>query len=400
MDSPLRMAVRLGRGGGSQVRKTVVISNIRGGGSVWAAAQWANAWSERGDVVSIVAIFSTEGEGGDFPLHERVSLLKMDLSDRPVGNRLAALKRLLCGLYAIRKAVRQTRPDVVISFDGPVNTRTLMACLGLRVPVVVMEQAHPAYYSFGRFWERCREFVYPRAAAVVNLTRTASDWCVERFAPRRVEVIHNPLYPVKGRARLDHAGPKTLITAARMVEQKRLDLLIRAFAQIAGRHPDWRLVIYGDGPDRPELERQAAATGLGDRIAMPGWTEYLSARMAEADLFVLSSAYEGFGNVIVEALAVGLPVVSFDCPSGPSDIIRHGVDGLLVPPLDVEALALALSSLMADDALRRRMGARGPEVLERFTMEGTLAKWDELLGQVAGGADSQASARRTEGEAA
>jgi glycosyltransferase involved in cell wall biosynthesis len=368
---------------GACVRKTVVISNIRGGGSVWAAVQWANAWSARGEGVSIVVVLPDEGVGQNFALHEKITVVRRDVSERPVGSRLAALRQVAQGLWAMRKAILETRPDVVIAFDGPINTRTLMACFGLRVPVVVMEQAHPAYYGFGRFWERCRDFIYPRAAAVVNLTRTASDWCVERYSPQRVAVIHNPIYPVAGRAQLDHGGPKTLITAARMVEQKRLDLLIQAFARIAAQHPDWRLVIYGDGPDRPELERQAAATGLGQRINMPGWTDALSARMAESDLFVLSSAYEGFGNVIAEALAVGLPVVSFDCPSGPSDIIRHGVDGLLVPPLDVGALALALDNLMADDALRLRMGGRGPEVLERFTMEQTLEKWDELLHDVA-----------------
>ncbi len=365
------------------MRKTVVISNIRGGGSVWAAVQWANAWSQRGEAVSIVVILPAEGVGQDFPLHKDITMVRRDVSDRPVGSRLAALCQVVRGLWTIRRAIRETKPDVVIAFDGPINTRTLMACLALHVPVVVMEQAHPAYYSFGRFWERCRDFSYPRAAAVVNLTRTASDWCAERFSPQRVAVIHNPIYPVKGHTRLNHDGPKTLITAARMVVQKRLDLLLEAFALIAERHPDWRLVIYGDGPDRPELERQAAATGLGDRIAMPGWTDKLSARMTESDLFVLSSAYEGFGNVIAEALAVGLPVVSFDCPSGPSDIIRHGVDGLLVPPLDAQALAQALDGLMADDALRQRMGERGPEVLTRFTMEDTLARWDELLQDVA-----------------
>lgn len=364
------------------MRLTVVVSNVRGGGSVWAAVQWANAWSARGDEVAIIAIFPSEGVGDDFALHKDVALLRMDLDDRPSTSRLAVAWRILRGLVSLRRAVARTRPEAVIAFDGPVNTRTLMACLGLRVPVVVMEQAHPGQYHFGVFWERWRDRLFPRAAAIVNLTQAAGDWCAERFGARLLPVIHNPVYPVDLRARLQHAGPFRVITGARMVEQKRLDLLVEAFARIADRHPQWSLVIFGDGPLRPELERQVADKGLAGRVSMPGWTPQMSVEMARSDLFVLSSAYEGFGNVIAEALAVGLPVVSFDCPSGPADILRHGVDGLLAKPLDAQDLADCLDRLMGDDALRQAMGRRAVEVLERFPMSKTLELWDALFATI------------------
>ncbi len=364
------------------MRLTVVVSNVRGGGSTLAAVTWANGWALRGHRVSILAILPDEGDGPDFPVREEIALTRIDLSDRPARNRFQAGARLLRNLLRLRLAVQRTRPEVVVAFDGPINTRTLLACLGLRAPVVVMEQTHPGQYHFGRFWERCRELVYPRAAALVNLTHAAAEWSAGHFRARRLAVIPNPVAPARAQADLRRGGPWTVVAAGRLVEQKRFDLLIRAFAKIAPRHPDWSLVIHGEGGLRPDLERLVEDSGLRGRVRLPGWTADLSAELAKGDLFALSSGYEGFGNVIAEALVAGLPVVSFDCPSGPAEIIRHEVDGLLVPPLDVDALAAALGRLMGDQDLRLRMGARAPEALERFSLESTLARWDDLLAQV------------------
>jgi GalNAc-alpha-(1->4)-GalNAc-alpha-(1->3)-diNAcBac-PP-undecaprenol alpha-1,4-N-acetyl-D-galactosaminyltransferase len=361
------------------MRLTIVVSNVRGGGSTFAAVNWANAWAARGKTVSIVAILPDEGEGADFLCHQDITLHRVDLSDQPVHNKIQAAVQILRNLARLRKLIRQTNPEIVISFDGPINTRTLMACTGLRVPIIVMEQVHPGQYSFGRFWERMRRRVYPRAATVVNLTQQATEWSREHLGLTRTATIPNPVLPPPVRKTPNQATSRLVVAAGRLVDQKRFDLLIGAFALVSPAHPDWRLVIYGEGANRHLLEQQIQAAGLSGRISLPGWAKALSERMAQGEFFVLSSEYEGFGNVIVEALAVGLPVVSFDCPSGPGEIIRHEVDGLLAPPLDVPALAAAMGRLMADDGLRARFSARAPEALERFSLARTLGLWDECL---------------------
>ncbi|ADU61728.1 MAG: glycosyltransferase family 4 protein [Pseudodesulfovibrio sp.] len=365
------------------MRITLVLENIRGGGAPFSAVNWANAWQRRGHQVSIVVVHPNEGQGADFALGEGVTLTRIDVQDRAVSSRFGALRRLWNCLSLLRGTIRATKPEVVLSFAAPINVRMLMACIGLPFHRIVMEQTHPGMESHGKFWEKWRKRLYPRASALVNLTRDAHDWCQERFPVARTAVIPNPVLPPATTGQPKRRG-RLVVAAGRLVEQKRFDLLIAAFAMVAEESPDWNLVIYGEGADREWLESLVAGHGLAGRISLPGWAGDLSAKMAEGEFFVLSSGYEGFGNVICEAMAVGRPVVSFNCPSGPGDIIRHEVDGLLVPPLDTEGLAAGMARLMRDEALCARLGARAPEVLERFSLERTLEMWDALFERVMG----------------
>jgi glycosyltransferase involved in cell wall biosynthesis len=358
---------------------TLVVSNIRGGGAPFAVVNWANAWHKRGYQVTILIIHPDEGVGNDYPVDEGIELVSIDLRDRPVANAVLAFKRVCSCLYRLRKAIVKTGPDVCLCFFEPLNVRVLMACFGLSFPVIVMEQTHPGQVSFGRFWEKWRERIYPTAAAQVNLTHDASNWSKERFKLKKSAVIPNPVLPTTARADLKKEGRKTAIAAGRLVDQKGFDMLVRAFAKISDTNPDWDLVIYGEGDNRASLERDIVEFGLGKRVFLPGWTNTMSAQMVQADMFVLSSRYEGFGNVVAEALAVGLPVVSFDCKSGPGEIVRHGVDGFLVPPLDVDALAESMSVLMGDEDLRIRFGEEALDARERFSVGRTVSLWDDLF---------------------
>jgi glycosyltransferase involved in cell wall biosynthesis len=177
----------------------------------------------------------------------------------------------------------------------------------------------------------------------------------------------------------------------RLERPKGFDLLIQAFAQIAVRHQNWNLVILGEGSERAELQQMIESLGLSDRIALKGFVENPGASLARADLFVLSSRWEGLSMAVMEALAIGLPVISFDCPSGPAEMIDHGRNGLLVEPENVGLLAKAMDRLIDDKSLRKSLAQQASKsVRKKFGVDHIVDQWEHLLTDILNGKGSEA----------
>lgn len=372
------------------MRLTLVIPALGAGGAERVMATLANAWAGRGEEVTLLT-YDDGQEAPFYPLDPAVHHRSLGIAASS-ATPWQSVRNNLRRLRVLRRTIAADDPDAIVSFLDQTNVVVLGASLGLGVPVIAAEHIDPAQQPLGRSWRALRRVVYPRAVAIVVLTETARAY-FPRAIRRRTHVIPNPVVLDRGgpaAAPGDAPGPgersgtgSTLIAAGRLTEQKGFDLLLQAFAAVAPRHPGWSLVVWGDGPLRPELERQRDDLGLRQRAFFPGLTDRLHHEMAAAELFVLSSRYEGFPMVLCEAMASGLPAVAFDCPSGPSAIVRDGVDGLLVPPEAVEALSAAMARLMADDGERRALGAQAPAVLDRFGLDRVLARWDDLFGRIA-----------------
>jgi glycosyltransferase involved in cell wall biosynthesis len=177
------------------------------------------------------------------------------------------------------------------------------------------------------------------------------------------------------------------VAAGRLSRQKGFDRLLKAWAKVTKDHPDWELRIYGEGHKGPRLQQWITDLGIGSTARLMGFTPHLDQELAQASLYVMSSRREGFPMVLLEAMAVGLPVVSFNCPTGPRDIIREGVDGHVVRNADIDGLAAAMSGLMGDEDRRRAYGAAAVEVAERYSISRIARRWEELLEEAAAAKD-------------
>jgi glycosyltransferase involved in cell wall biosynthesis len=224
--------------------------------------------------------------------------------------------------------------------------------------------------------------IYPRLDLVSTLTEGDAEHYRRHLQGRtRVECMPNGVPDVGGnRAGLD---AKVVVAAGRLGPQKGFDRLLPAWAQVAEEHPGWQLKIFGSGHAMKPLRRQIRKLGIEDSAQMMGFTPNLHEEMANASLYVMSSRKEGFPMVLLEAMAVGLPVVSFDCPTGPRDIIREGVDGHVVPDGDAGALAAAMGSLMADAERRKAYGAAAVEGAARYDVAKIARRWETLFEEAA-----------------
>jgi GalNAc-alpha-(1->4)-GalNAc-alpha-(1->3)-diNAcBac-PP-undecaprenol alpha-1,4-N-acetyl-D-galactosaminyltransferase len=361
------------------MRLTLVIASLGRGGAERTASVLASAWAERGFNVTMITLEREDVPA--YPLHSAVVLRQLKLRNGKAKHILHGLVRNLRMVRALRNAIRDSEPHVLISFMDISNILALVAAAGLDTRVIVTEHVHPAYHYIGWHWRALRRFLYHRADALVCVSRPILDWFQTNLRITGY-IIPNPvaLAPWPENVGQTRDQERHLIVGmGRLIEQKGFDLLLASFAQVAARHSDWSLKVIGEGPLRSQLEALSQKLNLTGQVEFTGALYDPFPTLRAADLFVFSSRFEGFGNALCEAMACGVPAISFDCPSGPSEIIRNGVDGLLVPAQDVTALAAAMDHLMSNPHKRARLAARAPEVTERFGLTRVLRLWGQVF---------------------
>jgi glycosyltransferase involved in cell wall biosynthesis len=367
-----------------RLRIAIVIHSMAGGGAERVSVTLASAWLADGHSIMLITF---ENVGADvYVLDDRITRVALGLANNSHGlidAAVANIKRIL----ALRHRLILFKPDLVLGMMTGASVATLLATRGMKVPVLVSERTYPPMLPVGRFWGAMRRLTYPWAERVVMLSSTGLEWLQTSIPKARGVVIPNPVTyrlpinnPIVNPDSYIKAGRKLVLSVGRMDSGKQFDQLIAAFAAISQRVSDWDLVILGDGPERQALEAQIASLGLATRVMLPGRVGNVGQWYERAELYVLSSRFEGFPNVLAEAMAHGCAAISYDCDTGPRDIIREGLDGLLVRPVgDVQRLQSAMAILMEDDQMREAMTIRAREVLERFSIEIVMNKWKKLL---------------------
>ncbi|MGZ8744501.1 MAG: glycosyltransferase family 4 protein [Nocardioides sp.] len=274
---------------------------------------------------------------------------------------------------ALRRYLRGSDAEVVIGTRSGLNLALAqLPASGLRVA-----QEHVGLHLAGTEVRAAYRRILPGLDALVALTPVDA----RRYRGLLGEGV--PIHAVPNSVRAA-AGPapgdqRVVIAAGRLARQKGFDLLVEAWRPVAAAHPDWSLHIHGRGPQAAQLQAQVEAAGLTDQVVLHGFTPDLWGRLREASAFVLSSRYEGMPMVVLEAMAAGLPVVSFDCPTGPRQLLRGGRSGILVPPKSVAGLSDALLRVVEEPGLRRRLAEASVERVQQFSVDRIAARWEGLL---------------------
>lgn len=380
-----------------------------GGGTIRTTLNMANALAERGHDVEVISLMRRRVDPV-FEISDRVRVRV--LSDhaaerttapwsRPVARAGDEVRRRLQG-HSSRLLHQQDRRYHTYTLHTDVRLLQTLAMLGSGVVIATRPALNLALARFGRRsalrigqehlhlsrHEKKSELVddfrrhYPRLDAITTLTRPDADAYRELLGPSaRIFAMPNAVPDMGGnRARLDS---KVVVAAGRLTAQKGFDLLIPAFAKVAAKHPDWKLRIFGGGDAHAALARQIDELALTDHVELAGFTQRLPEEMSRASIYALSSRFEGFPMVLLEAMLCGLPPVAFDCPTGPSDLIDHGHDGLVVPHRDVDALAGGIIELIEDEGRRRAMGEAAYRKAQGYTTPALAEKWEDLLTGIA-----------------
>jgi len=367
-------------------RVALFLPSLAGGGAERVMVNIANCLAERGMEVDMVLV---DARG---PLLDEVSS-RVRMVNLKSSRTLTSLPKLVGYL-------RRVRPGAMLSALTHANIVAILAgCLSrVSIPIVVSVHNTVSVSTVNTRGLRPRlclplmRRLFPRAAAVVAVSEgVAEDLLrITSLSQEKVRVIYNPVITpqlfTKAAEPVAHpwyrpGEPPVILAAGRLTKQKDFPTLIRAFALVRKKMPT-RLMILGEGEDRPKLEALVRELDLEEEVALPGYVDNPYGYMKHAGVFVLSSRWEGFGIVLVEAMALGTPVISTDCPSGPAEILADGKWGRLVPVGDINGMSKAIVEALSEPASRVP-----PEAWSRFTLEATTQRYLELLLQVQDGND-------------
>ena len=325
---------------------------------------WLSSMLVRDHAVHIISLHQNHGE------------VFFALADG-VTHSVLSSQKTLAQIREIRKYIRAHAIDTVINVDTGMGYIGILASRGTRAKVITWEHANFFNNWNSRIFPYLRRFAAKKSDALVVLTsrdKQNYEKNIKKCAP--LSVIPNPS---KSREYSYDVGSKTILSAGILGRIKRFELIVPIGKAVFAKHPDWKWVICGDGPERENLENAVKEADLCEKIIFRGSVSNMDPEYAEASIYVLTSEMEGLPMVLLEAKSQGLPIVSFDIETGPSDIVRDGVNGYLVESGDTDAMAEKICNLIESPALRASFSENSGLDMEKFDEENIVKQWETLI---------------------
>lgn len=342
-----------------------VVGSLSGGGAERVVSELASMLAEKKNEVYVLLIASIKNT---YHLSDKVSVI--DCSQKYNYRGIGFVKRV----SNIRNKIKRINPDVTVSFTVAVNLYTILSCMGLKTQLVLAERNDPRFDPVDKKSRIMRNILYPFADYYVFQTEGEKDY-FSNSIQNKSTVIYNPVNPDMPSVYKGHRR-KVFVTAARLESQKNIKMAIDAFKKVNEVYPDYCFEIYGNGSLRDELKKYIEYQELSEKVHLMGSSNTIYEDIKDCFAFLLSSNYEGMSNSMLEAMALGLPVISTDYPSGGArEIIKDGVNGFLVPVGDSASMAEKMKVLIDDCELQKSMSDEACKVKHLLNIDKISESW-------------------------
>lgn len=353
----------------SSKRIIIVTRAMTAGGAERVIAQLSNYFVSQNIICEIITMNKSE------IMYDLDSKVVCSAIGRKSNNKI--IDRFL-RYSLLRKTIKSKSPDVVLSLPEDTGIYVILSLIGTGIPVYVSERNNPWVMPDVKLTRILRRIAYPFAKGIIFQTDMAKSF-FSRNIQRKSVVLANPVDVTRIPEQFNGTREKTIVAAGRLEKQKNFPLLIETFSEFVKKHTDYKLYIYGEGRLRSDLETLVENLDLCDKVFLLGRKSNLLELMNSASVFVLSSDYEGIPNVLLEAMCMGMPVISTDCPSGgPRELIKNGQNGLLVPVNDKKKLLAAMEKC-ADNDNSKKYATNAYALRDTLTDNDIFQGWQDYL---------------------
>jgi glycosyltransferase involved in cell wall biosynthesis len=357
------------------------INSMDKGGAERVISILANYFSKKNEIY-IITITDNKIE---YKLEESINLIKLVNKKNKINNKLirkiSILPKFLVRTIKLRKILIQISADVIISFLPEASFMSLLANNG-RTKIIVSDRNDPKIEYKNPIYNYFMKKLYPKADGYVFQTLDAKKYFNNLLALNDINnrIIYNPVDDNFICDRFEGIRKKNIVSVGRLTEQKNYDLLIDAFYDISNIYQDYNLIIYGEGPLRQNYQNKIKQLGLENRIFLPGLTDNIKNKIYDSSVFVMTSKYEGMPNSLIEAMCLGLPVISSDCPcGGPKMLISNGKNGFLYNVNDKDELVYNLKKILDNQKLSKSLGENASKLKYKVNSSNIIEEWEKFI---------------------
>jgi glycosyltransferase involved in cell wall biosynthesis len=352
----------------------IIVSDMGAGGAQRVISHMTTQWTESGK--SVVLVTFSNHEDDFFTISKSVKRVSLGLHT-PSNNLWSAVKNNILRIHSIHKVIKLESPDVVMSFISTTNILTILASFGLNKRVVISERSDPSIEDLGIPWQKLRTIFY-KFADIVTANSMGALNSMSKYVPEsKLKYVRNPLRYINSDEEVEKEN--IILCVARLNREKGVDVLLDSYASTFEQFPDWKLLIVGNGELEVELKNHAKNLGISSHVIWAGKVKDPSAYFLKSRIFILPSRREGMPNALLEAMSCGLPCIITSASSGPLEIVKDKVTGLVVPNEDADSMSNAITTLIRDKGLRDKLSIGALDAVSKIDMTTVYDEWESLL---------------------